>query len=137
MNKPFKRFSSNPRVKNATRVEVDGIKFRSRLEAYMHGRLKQFGIPFEFQHRIILTPKYKDADGVTVRSWNWYCDFYFPWCNELMDTKGWATEVSKIKMALVRYRIHNNDLPYNSLTIVKLKKDVDAYVLKMLKRYRD
>ena len=39
----------NVKVKNATRVEYDGIKFRSKLEAKTYQRLKEEGFNFEYE----------------------------------------------------------------------------------------
>lgn len=135
MNK-WKSYKGNPRVRNAVKTVIDGITYDSRLEAHMHGRLKQFGVPVEYQHKIVLVPGYRATSGVWSRPMTWSADFYFPWCGELMDTKGYFTDVAKLKVKLVRYMMHKGEVPYKSLVIVKLGADVDKYVLRMLNRYK-
>ena len=45
----------NKKVRNATKQEIDGIVFRSKLEAYTYQKLKEAGISAEYeQHRYTL-----------------------------------------------------------------------------------
>jgi len=49
--KPYKSFSkykSTGKIKNATKVEVDGILFNSKLEAYCYEQLKNFKLDFKY-----------------------------------------------------------------------------------------
>ena len=51
--------NTNKKVKNATKVEVDGIKFRSKLEAYTYKKLKDANIPAEYEtYRYELLPSF-------------------------------------------------------------------------------
>ena len=126
----------NVRVKNATVcVHPDGTKFRSKLELYFYSQLLLLGVPFERQHRIILRPLFPDPGGFSktknIASWNWYADFYFPWCGMLIDTKGWTTEVAKIKIELVLYRIHTGELDYAGLDLISTKSLCQSKALHM------
>ena len=44
-----KSSSTNKKVKNATAITVDGIKFKSKLEAYTYNKLKENGIHAEYE----------------------------------------------------------------------------------------
>ncbi len=48
--------SDNKKIRNATKLEVDGVKFRSHLEAYCYKKLKEAGITdFQYeQHKFVL-----------------------------------------------------------------------------------
>ena len=49
----------NKKVRNATKQEIDGITFRSKLEAYTYQKLKEANISAEYeQHRYTLLPKF-------------------------------------------------------------------------------
>ena len=41
--------TSKGRVKNATPLEVNGIQFKSKLEAYCYEQLTKAGIPFKYE----------------------------------------------------------------------------------------
>ncbi len=99
------------RVKNAKRVTVDGIEFHSKRESQRYLYLKsrqnageicklELQVPYDLMGKSgpILTPT-----GRRMRS---IIDFrYVDWSREgrtiLEDSKGWQTEVSKIKLAIL------------------------------------
>ena len=123
---PVIKQKGNVRVRNATKVvHPDGTKFHSRLEMYLYSQLKMLGVPHELQHRIVIRPLFPAPAGwgktKNVYSMNWYVDFYFPWCKVLLDAKGFMTEVAKIKIELVLYRMHTGELPYKQVRMAKNK----------------
>lgn len=145
----FKTLDKNKRVSNAKKTEVDNILFDSKLEANMYLALKNLHIPHERQHTIILQPQFKDTDGKTVRAIKWIVDFYFPWCETILDTKGYATEVAKIKIKIfkniylnslgVLYPArHENEINiiYKRLIIVTKMKDIDSITLQLLSEWQ-
>lgn len=52
--------SVNRKIRNATRLEIDGHKFRSKLEAFTYSKLKENGInDFEYETvKFVLHPKF-------------------------------------------------------------------------------
>lgn len=92
-------------------IECDGIKFHSKLEAdyylYLKEQKKQGLIKdFELQPRIQLIPTFKNNKGETVRSINYILDFKILNNDDsvdYVDTKGFETDVSKIKKKLINY----------------------------------
>ena len=114
------------RVANAQKtLALDGTKCDSKLEAYMYNRLKKFNIPFAFQRKYILQPKFKhDFDEKTTRAITWTPDFVFEWCDLVVDTKGYATDVAELKMKIFRYQ--HPDL---RLETVQNKKQADSMVI--------
>lgn len=125
--------SSSKHKFNAQKIEVDGIKFDSKLESYMYGRLKQFRIPFDFQFEIELQPAFKAVDGKAVRRMFMKIDFvirkdgrtYFA------DTKGFATPDAKIKYKMLQYLIHRTGR--NAVVLFcKNQKEVDSFINSLL-----
>lgn len=92
----------NAKVKNATKVTIDGVSFDSKLEAYMYELLKGAGIAFEFQKVIVVQPKFKYG-GKVIRDIKCKIDFWLPTFNCIIDTKGHATDISILKYKLLKY----------------------------------
>jgi hypothetical protein len=104
---PRVRKKKNNYIKGAQERTVNGIKFKSKLELHAYERLKYLEIPFEYQKKIILQPTFKYRNQ-TIRALSWTMDFYFPELNVVMDTKGFATNVAKIKMKLAKMYFQKN-----------------------------
>ena len=97
---------SNSRVKNATKV--DG--FDSKLEKFMFDQLELSGISFKHQYSFLLQPKFKLNDKL-VRAIHWRADFFLPVLNVVIDTKGYPTEIFKIKFKMFQYRLYTGAYP--------------------------
>lgn len=97
-------------VMNATKVEIDGIKFASKLEAYLYNALTNAGIEFEYQKVYELQPKFKYL-GETIRPIKIIVDFYLTGRNKIVDSKGWSTTISTLKYKLLKYLFfkHNDE----------------------------
>lgn len=98
----------NMKVINAAKTQVDGITFDSKLEAYMYGLLKQFNIPHERQKRYLLQEKFY-YHGQLVKPIRIIADFYIEDINIIIDTKGWETDTSKLKMKLLKKIFYTKD----------------------------
>ncbi len=100
--------SKNKKVFNAQKVEVDGIKFDSKLELYMYQLLQAYKVPFEFQVRKQLFPKFTFFKE-NIREMYMVIDFVIKPANVdtvyYADTKGFATEKSILKYKILRYRL--------------------------------
>lgn len=96
---------------NNTKVEIDGVKFDSKLEAryYVHLlELQKKGIVQEFlmQKQYIIFEGY-DKDGKKVRPIKYIADFevhYAAGFVEVIDVKGMITKDFAIKKKLFEYR---------------------------------
>ena len=98
------------------KVIVDGIKFDSKKEAKRYTELKllkQSGLikELELQKVFELQPKYTNSKGEHIRAITYKCDFFY-YDNEkqqyiVEDTKGYITEVYKIKKKLFEYEYPN------------------------------
>lgn len=118
---------------NATKVEVDGILFDSILESKFYGRLKQLGIPFDFQFEIELMPSYRDYDDKAVRRTYMKVDFvvrkngvtYF------IDTKGFKTEKAILKYKMLSHLIYKTEKKA-VVRFVKNQKEIDKMINEIL-----
>lgn len=91
---------------------IDGITFASRKEAKRYQELKlleRAGIikELQLQKKFELQPKYKNNEGQTIRAITYVADFFY-YDNEkkqyfVEDTKGYRTEVYKLKKKLFEY----------------------------------
>lgn len=123
---------------NAQKIVVDGITFDSKLESFMHGRLKQLGIPFDFQFEIELQPPFRDTKGAAVRRMYMKIDFVIRrnGVTYFVDTKGFATPDAKLKYKMLKYIIFKsgrNDV----VLFCKNQKEVDSFCNNILNDYEE
>ena len=109
---------------NTKKIIVHGIKFDSKLELFFYDLLKDYGIDFKYQVIEVIQNKFKDFDGKSIREIKAIIDFiietnHFTW---YIDTKGWKTEVSKIKYKMLKYNKFLNAIPYR-VSMPKNKKE--------------
>lgn len=119
------------KIRNATKIEQDGIKFDSRLELYLYNQSKAAGLNFEFQKKIELQKKFRYR-GELIRPIAIVFDFWFPDQNVLSDSKGWQLADNKLKHKLLKYRLARfyeaKGLPPPEITMPSNKKQVDELV---------
>lgn len=99
------KVSVNKKVRNATKVEADGVKFDSRLEKTMYDLLRGAGIEFEFQKVYTLQEKFRYGTDA-VRAISCRADFWLPDYTLLIDTKGYANDVSPLKYKMLKKLLH-------------------------------
>lgn len=91
------------------KLEVDGVKFDSKLELVCYDLLKKYNFDFEFQKKIILIDSFK-YNKKAIRPITLTVDFVVKH-NDIdyyIDIKGFATDVSKIKYKMLRYQLKDN-----------------------------
>ena len=124
-----KRTKKEGKVKNATPTQLDGIKFRSKLEAYTYKKLKEANIYAEYeQYRYILLPSFI-FENRTVRAITYLPDFVGS--NFIIECKGFPNEAWPLREKLFKYYLTNN-MPNYSFYLVRNQKQVDELV-KVLK----
>lgn len=122
-----------------TKVVVGGVKFDSVLEKDAYFLLEKMGIPFEFQVWHILHPTFKYNDN-TVRATRMKIDFvvHTPWGKIVIDTKGFATDVAKLKYKHLKYQ--QSVLPFpDFVDIVWLhtQKEMKDYIIELYGKIKD
>jgi len=113
------------------KVIVNGVKFDSKLEHYFHGYLELIGVDFDFQHRITLVDKFRFNDK-GVRAMTLIVDFVIRKGEKTyyVDTKGFATEVSKIKYKLLRNQLKEEENV--DVVWLKNKKEVNSFIKQLI-----
>ena len=101
----------------AKKVLIDGYLFHSKKEAKRYAELRLLErageiSDLELQPKFLLQPKFKDAQGRSVRALTYTADFRY---NEIEtgltvteDVKGVKTQAFSIKWKLLKYQSRNN-----------------------------
>lgn len=114
--------------RGGTKIEYDGIKFRSKLEVYCYKKLKEANIYAEYeQHRYTLLPSFK-FDNKTIRAITYLPDFVGK--NFVIECKGYANESFPLREKLFKYYLTKNE-PYMQYFLVKTQKQIDALIDKL------
>ena len=114
--------------RNGTKIEYNGIKFRSKLEAYCYKKLKEANIYAEYeQHRYTLLPSFK-FDNKTIRAITYLPDFVGK--NFVIECKGYANESFPLREKLFKYYLTKNE-PHMQYFLVKTQKQIDALIDKL------
>ena len=123
-----KRTKKEGRIKNATPTQYDGIKFRSKLEAYTYKKLKEANIYAEYeQYRYMLLPSFI-FENKTVRAITYLPDFVGS--NFIIECKGFPNEAWPLREKLFKYYLTNN-MPNYSFYLVRNQKQVDELIEKL------
>lgn len=90
------------------KIEHDGVKFDSKLEFYCYNLLNSLEFKFEFQQKLVLIDKFK-YNTESIRAITMVIDFVLSHGDTIIyiDTKGFATEVSKIKYKMLKNHLKN------------------------------
>lgn len=120
----------NKKVRNATKIEVDGITFKSKLEAYTYKKLKEAKIDAEYeQHRYELLPAFTFG-GKKYRPMTYLPDFVGD--NFVIECKGYPNEAWPLREKLFRYYLYSNNIGVN-FYIVHNQKEVDELIKELKK----
>lgn len=112
-------------------LEIDNIKFDSKLELYCYNMLKQVGLSFEFQKKIVLFEGFKYR-GQAIREIALIVDFVLErkGVTYYIDTKGFATDVSTLKYKILKFKL-KEDL-YTDVIWLKNQKEVQSFIRKLI-----
>lgn len=94
----------NKKVIGATKQEVGGKQFASKLELYFYNLLTAVKIPFLFQVTYELQPGFR-FHGTAIRPIKIIVDFYLPEQDILIDTKGFQLADNKIKFKMLKNKL--------------------------------
>lgn len=121
----MKKKSQNKKVRNATKIEFDGIKFRSKLEMYTYKKLKEANIFTEYeQYRYELLPAF-EFSGKKIRAITYLPDFVGH--GFIIECKGFPNEAWPLREKLFKYYM-NRFLPNYRFYLVHTQKEVDAMI---------
>lgn len=119
--------NTRSRVRNAKAKEVDGIKFRSMLEAHCYRQLRDAGIKSDYEkHKYVLLEGmhypsgryedngktgYKDKQAHKVRDITYTPDFVDPQGRWIIECKGYANERFPLKWKMFMKLLMKQDDP--------------------------
>ena len=121
----------NKKVINATEVTVNGVKYRSKLEARCAQILKENNISFEYEPlKIEYIPKF-EYYGEKYRAAFYTPDFIID-NKYILEIKGWKTDTYRYKKKLVLLKLlkDNNYTKYRFFeikTITQLRQWIKNY----------
>lgn len=90
----------NRKVRNAQKCERDGVQYDSRTERHMGDLLTMHGIAFEFQKKYTVSEGF-EYNGKTVRPITYTVDFYLPFYDMAIDTKGVGTQQGRLRIKML------------------------------------
>lgn len=110
----------NQKIKNATEIIIDGVKYRSKLEGSVAKYLKEHNIPFEYEkHRLELIPTMRYNEQ-TLKAVHYTPDFI---CNNfIIEVKGFPNDSWSLKKKVIIQLIIEGKLPYNFREIHSIRE---------------
>lgn len=124
-----KRTKKEGKVRNATPTQVDGIKFKSKLEAYTYKKLKEAKVFAEYEPtHFQLIPKF-EYQGEKVRAMTYLPDFVGK--NFIIECKGLMGDSFPLRWKIFKYTLMKQNSNYK-LYLVRNQKQVDE-LIKILK----
>jgi hypothetical protein len=114
------------------KIELDGVKFDSKLELFCYQQLKSLGIEFEFQRGILLQESFR-FKGKWIRPITMIVDFVIHHDGQkiYIDTKGFATETSKLKYKMLKFLEKDDSIV--DVIWLHSQKEVKDFLFNLLK----
>ncbi len=114
------------------KIELNDLKFDSKLEFFCYGLLTAAGIKFDFQKQITLIDKFT-YNGKAIRATTIVVDFvlHLKGRTVYLDTKGLPTPVSILKYKMLKY--HLKDELFTDVVWVRTQKETRDYVNSLIK----
>lgn len=137
--------SKNKKISNATELEFEGIKFRSKLEVYCYRRLKEEGLQFKYEnytYNLIPTFKYKFKlyepykKGSTwlfgeknniIKGLSYTPDFVNDEQGWIIECKGFPNDAFPLRWKLFKYLLTQLNVNYD-LYLPKNQKHIDECI---------
>lgn len=130
MPKSNSSITENRKIKGATPTIVDGVQYRSKLEARCAQILKENNIPFEYEpFKIEYIPKF-EYEGIKYRAAYYTPDFVVD-NKYILEVKGYANDVYRYKKKLVLLKLmQQNKYSFVEIkTLTKLREWIRKYKL--------
>jgi len=116
------------------KVVTSDNKFDSKLEKYLFDKLTMLKIPFEFQVKYVLIPKFK-FNGENIREMAMIIDFKIEVNNLVIwaDTKGYANETAPLKYKMLRWL--EKEKPNVRVIWLHNQKEVNEFLISITDNY--
>lgn len=122
---PIKKTKKKGKVNNATPNTHDGIRFLSKLETYTYKKLKEAGIPAEYEPKsFTLLPKFQ-YNGENIRPMTYKPDFVGK--DFIIECKGIMGDAFPLRWKLFKYILMQENSNYK-LYLVRNQKQVDETI---------
>jgi hypothetical protein len=114
------------------KIELDGVKFDSKLELFCYQQFKSLGLEFDFQRTILLQEGFR-FKGKWIRPITMIVDFvlHHDGQNIYIDTKGFATETSKLKYKMLKFYVREDSTA--DVVWLHSQKEVKEFLFNLLK----
>lgn len=124
--------NENAKIKNATKVEVDGIHFRSKLEAYCYNKLLENNLNAEYEGETFTLVEAFVFQGEKIRPITYTPDFTA--VDFIIECKGFSNESFPLRAKLFKKKLNESN-DNRKYFIVKNQKEVNECITKILNYY--
>lgn len=124
--------SENVKIKNATKVEVNGIKFRSKLEAYCYSKLIESNLLVNYEEETFVLQEAFEYNGEKIRPITYTPDFTHS--DFIIECKGFGNDLWPMKCKMFKKILYQSG-DNRKFFVVKNQKEVNECINKILKYY--
>jgi hypothetical protein len=103
----------NKKIRNAQKLTVDGVEFRSKLEAFCYNKLKEAGIDTIYEGKSFTVVDGFEFMGEKIRPITIKPDFINEEEGLIIECKGFANEVFPLRWKLFKRFLKDNGLDYD------------------------
>ncbi len=121
----------NKKVKNATPLMCDDIKFKSKLEVYCYLKLKEYGIKAEYEGKTFTIIDPFEYMGEKVRKMTYTPDFIGS--DFVIECKGNPNDAFPLRWKIFKHHLSQSDKKYN-IYLPRNKKDIDDVIKDIIER---
>ncbi len=121
--------SENSKVKNATPLTYDSIKFRSKLEVYCYKELKKYNINANYEPITYTVLDSFIFENKKVQGIKYTPDFVGE--DFIIECKGWMNDAFPLRWKLFKHFLVRNDFKHR-LYLPRNQKDIDEMIKNIL-----
>jgi hypothetical protein len=122
----------NVKIKNATKVEVNGVHFRSKLEAYTYKRLLEEGFNVKYEEETFVLQEAFEYNGEKIRPITYTPDFTHD--DFILECKGFGNDLWSMKCKMFKKVLHQTG-DKRKFFVAKNQKEVNECITKIHKYY--
>lgn len=115
----------NRKIKNATAVTIDGVTFRSKLEARFAQLLRLHKIPYKYEEETWVILDKFEYEGEKIRAVTYTPDFILG--DFVVEIKGWQNDVFPLKRKFILKYLIDSSSRYK-FRLVKTVKDMMSVI---------
>ena len=124
----------NRKVRNATPLEYDKIRFKSKLEVYTYQKLKENNLEANYEPIKFTILDSFQYNNEKVRSMSYTPDFVGK--DFIIECKGFANDAFPLRWKIFKYFLFTNEIKYD-LYLLRNKKEVDKAISTILEKRKE